>query len=210
MHAVIAEALRGGTLLQDLAFDQVFPASQRFRSWLHWTPVEVALRAVALLAPRSVRRVLDVGSGVGKLCLVGAATTQAEWFGIERDGEMVRAANYAAGKLHLADRACFVHGDITSIDWATFDAFYLFNPFAEILLAGDEDALARRDRYGDNIDFVQNQLAQAATGTRVVTYHGFGGEMPPGFDRVHREGAREDELCLWVRRRPRARTTVAG
>jgi len=191
--------------MQDLTFDQVFPSSQRFRSWVHWTPVDVALRAVALLAPLPGRKVLDVGSGVGKLCLVGAATTASTWFGIERDTEMVQVANAAAIRMRVEHRTHFLLGDITGVDWSTFDAFYLFNPFAEILSSGPGDALERRERYVASIDFVQRQLSLTAPATRVVTYHGFGGDMPPGFDRVHREPAREDELCLWIRRPSRRR-----
>jgi len=186
--------------MQDAAFDQVFPTAQRFRSYLHWTPVDVALRAVALLSPRPGCTVLDVGSGVGKLCLVGASTTASMWFGIERDAEMVEAAKTAAAKMQVEARTCFLHGDVTAVDWARFDAFYLFNPFAELLTKGPGDALTRREHYVATIDYVQRRLSEAAAGTRVVTYHGFGADLPPGFDRVHREPAREDELCLWVRR----------
>lgn len=149
------------------------------------------------------RRVLDVGAGVGKLCLVGAASTESTWFGIEEDAEMVRIARAAATRMHLEHRTCFLHGDISTVDWSAFDAFYLFNPFAELLMAGREGAYGRRERYIASIEHVQRRLAAADLGTRVVTYHGFGGRMPPGFDRIHRERAREDELCLWIRRAKR-------
>jgi SAM-dependent methyltransferase len=200
MNDAIPDSIRRRSIFQDAAFDQVFPPSQRFRSWMHWTPVPVALRATALLAPGRGRRVLDVGSGVGKLCLIGAATTTSTWCGIERDAEMVRAAKLAAMRMHVEHRTRFVHGDITSIDWMAFDAFYLFNPFGDFKYHLFDDALARRERYVANVEFVQIQLAHVAPGTRVVTYHGFGGNMPPGFDRVHREPAHEGELCVWVKR----------
>jgi len=196
----IASALRRRAQIDDLTFDQVFPAAHRFRSWLHWTPVDVALRACALLAPTSGHRVLDVGSGVGKLCLVGAATTSSSWFGVERDAEMVGVATMAAARMNLSERTGFVHGDIAAVDWSEFDAFYLFNPFAEVLSAGPGDALDRRQRYIANIEFVQHQLSRAAPATRVVTYHGLGGDMPPDYELIHAEPAREDQLCLWIRR----------
>lgn len=200
MPEAIAKSLQHDAVMEDVTFDQVFPSSQRFRSWLHWTPVSVATRAAALLAPLPGRKVLDVGSGVGKLCLVGAATTTSIWYGVERDPDMVRAATIAAARMQLQARTRFLLGDVTLMDWSTFDAFYLFNPFAEMLSTGPEDALTRRELYVANIEFVQHQLAGAAPGTRVVTYHGFGGEMPPSFELAHREPAQEDELCLWIRR----------
>jgi predicted RNA methylase len=203
MPAVIAQALRQRTVIKDATFDRVFPASHRLRSWMHWTPVDVATRAAVLLAPTPSRKVLDVGAGVGKLCLIGAAVTHATWFGVESDEQMVTVAMNAARRMQLEQRTHFIHGDVTSVDWATFDSFYLFNPFGETLAWGPDDALARRARYVALIEFVQQQLSSAVEGTRVVTYHGFGGDLPPGFDLAHREPARNDELCLWVRRATR-------
>lgn len=187
--------------MKDVAFDQVFPSGQRFRSLLYWTPVDVAVRAAALLAPTPRHRVLDVGSGVGKLCLVGATTTQATWCGIEQELEMVQAATVAAAQLNVEHRVRFVHGPITAIDWSLFDAFYFFNPFAELMWSGDGDLDERRARCTAAIAFAESELACSVAGTRVVTYHGFGGELPPGFEIVHREPAREDELCLWIHHR---------
>lgn len=210
MPATFAQVLRQRAVMEDATFDKVFPIAQRFRSWMHWTPVDVALRAAALLAPTPNRKVLDVGSGVGKLCLIGAAVTHATWFGVERDEHMVHAARDAAMRMHLEQRTYFIHGDITCVDWTMFDSFYLFNPFGEMLAFGTEDALTRRERHVAAIDFVQHQLSRTVEGTRVVTYHGFGAELPPGFDLTHREPARDDELCLWVRRPSRrpSRTRV--
>jgi SAM-dependent methyltransferase len=207
MPQAIADALRSRKRLTDPSFDRVYPAQQRFRSWLHWTPLEVAVRASAMLASGQAIRVLDVGSGVGKLCLVGALTTPATWFGIERDAAMVTAARAAALKLQVEKKAVFTLGDVTRTDWSGFDAFYLFNPFGEYLLHGLDGAVSRRDAYRSCIDFTQQQLAAAPPGTRVVTYHGFGGSLPSGYELVHREPAHEDELMLWVRRASRRRSS---
>lgn len=200
MPAAIAQSLRQRAVMTDATFDRVFPASLRFRSWMHWTPVEVATRAATLLAPSPKHKVLDIGAGVGKLCLIGAAITHATWFGVERDDAMVRVATTAAKRMHVEQRTHFIHGDVTSVDLAMFDSFYLFNPFPEMLSSGIGDALTRRERYVATIDFVQRQLSRAVEGTRVVTYHGFGGDMPPSFGLAHREAGRDGELCLWVRR----------
>jgi SAM-dependent methyltransferase len=195
----IAEALRRRIAISDAEFDELFPLWQRLRSGFHWTPVDVALRAATLLAPDASTRVLDIGAGVGKLCLIGALTTEASWSGIERDPKMVHAATAAARKLGVADRVRFSEGEVVGVDWDAFDAFYLFNPFAERLIFAADAAPIRRDIYHEHIALVQRQLARTRPGTRVVTYHGFGADELPGFDLVLREPARNDHLCLWVR-----------
>lgn len=162
--------------------------------------MDVAVRACALLAPTDDTRVLDIGAGVGKLCLIGAAITRATWVGVEADPQMVEVANHAARLLGVADRALFVCGDANSIDWSTSDALYFFNPFAEALFDGTIDAVPRHLEFIANLQRARLQLERMRPSARVVTYHGLGGEMPNGFDLVHREDAREDRLCLWVRR----------
>ena len=196
----IQSAIRAGRYVSDVAFDQLFPSPQRDRSPVHWTPIDVARRACAMLAPTADQVVLDVGSGVGKLCLIGALTTRATWHGIERDRRMVRAANVAARQLEVADRARFEAGEVAELDWTRFDAFYLFNPFAEALGARHVDPVIRQGTYLETIAVVERKLSAVRIDARVVTYHGFGGELPSGFELVHREEARADELCLWIRR----------
>ena len=191
--------------MDDTRFDRLYPSELRFRSWLHWTSVEVAQRVCALLAPCPGSKILDVGSGVGKVCLVGALTTESKWFGVEREPALVGAANGAATQLGVESNAQFILGEMTAVNWSVFDGFYLFNPFAETLFMSGRDPDERRDLYRANIGFVARQLATTEVGTRVVTYHGFGGEMPDCFELAHREPALEDELCLWIRRGRRGR-----
>lgn len=202
----ISSALRNHLVIGDPVFDKLFPSSLRFRSRVHWTSVEIAMSACMLLAPGPNRRVLDVGSGVGKLCLVGSLITRSSWTGIEKDTTLVHAARNAAAKLG-ASNSSFVHGDATAFDWSGFDAIYLFNPFAEILGDTRLDPMARRDRYSEMIARARDRLSRTNPGTRVVTYHGLGGEMPQGFALRHRQPAGGDELCLWTRVRHGARST---
>jgi SAM-dependent methyltransferase len=198
-----ATALHGdhGLLSSDACFDVVFPASQRIRSHFHWTPVEVAMRACELVAPSPATRVLDIGSGVGKLCLVGALLeSRVRWCGIERDAAQVRVARAAARRLGVEKYVQFIHGDFASIEPTSFDAFYFFNPFGETLLEREQPRSHRWNAFRREIERARELLLATRPGTRVVTYHGFGGDMPNCFDLVHCEGAMTDELCLWIRR----------
>jgi hypothetical protein len=202
-EATISEirlAVSQGLPVDDEVFDRLYPFSQRTRSSYHWTPMDIALRVCALLEPSSGEAVLDIGAGVGKMCLVGALATAGTWHGIELDARMVHAAEVAARRLGVAERTHFAVGAAGSIDWAPFAGFYLYNPFAESLFKSSVDPAIRRGTYLENLAVVERKLASARAGTRVVTYHGFGGDVPDGFELVTREPAREDELCLWIRR----------
>ncbi len=205
----IAAALQQGDDLDDPSFDRIYPGGHRFRSSTHWTPVEVARRACAMLAPTAADRILDIGSGVGKFCLIGALTSPGSWIGIEQDAGMVRAAAIAARALGIEARVEFRQGSIEKLRFAEFTAFYLFNPFEEVLYTAKEGTEGRRKKFRTLVEHVEEKLSFTAPGTRVVTYHGMGGEMPSCFELMVREPARDSELCLWVRRprqEPRSKT----
>jgi SAM-dependent methyltransferase len=192
-------ALESGERVLDRAFDALYADELRGRSELHWTPVEIARRAAALLAPTSGQQVLDVGCGAGKLCLIARlAFPQITWWGVDRDATLIEAANHAAYQLGIRDDVRFVHASAWDIDWARFDAFYFFNPFPAL----PEDPGNPFQKYGAFVNEctrAEQRLAAMRSGTRVVTYHGFGGDMPEGFELLGREAAGTDELQLWRR-----------
>jgi predicted RNA methylase len=199
--AAVGEALRRRAAVADAELDQVFPDELRDRSHLHWTPVAVAMRAAELLAPTPDARVLDVGAGVGKLCLVGALTTGAMWWGIEQDLVQVEAARHAAWALDATRRTRFVHGDGSRLAWEEFDALYFYNPFSSVMLAPHASPFVRYATIRATLRRIEQQLAAVRPGTRVVTFHGFGGQWPAGFTRALREPAGDDALELWIRER---------
>jgi len=200
-------------LRSDAAFDALYPADVRKRSANHWTPVAVALQAAELLAPEDGMRVLDVGAGGGKLCCVGALATPAHttWAGIEQDPQLVDVARELATRLELADRVAFHHGDMAMLDWDEFDSIYLFNPFESDLVG--ENYVETRQRwalFGREVTRVEDWLAQLASGTRVVTYHGFGGEMPDSYSLAAMEHIGSGPLALWIKRPNRNGMTLEG
>lgn len=193
----IRDALARGAPVDDDALDRVFPEELRARSAVHWTPIEVALRVAELLGP--ARKVLDVGAGVGKLCLVAAAASGAEWWGVEQDEHQVAAARAAAWALGLEDRTRFVHGDGTQLSWHDFDGIYFYNPFTTLMLGPSASAFVRYATIQRTLRRVEQRLAALRPGTRVVTYHGFGGQLPAGYARVAREPYGGDAIELWLR-----------
>lgn len=198
----LGAALRRRAPVPDAEIDRLFPEELRDRSVLHWTPAAIAIRAAELLAPSPEVRVLDVGAGVGKVCLIGALVTGATWWGIEQDAVQISAANHAAWALDVTSRTRFVHGDGSRLAWDGFDALYFYNPFSTVMLAPHASPFVRYATVQSTLRRIEQRLAATAVGTRVVTFHGFGGRWPAGFTRISREPAGDDALELWVHDAP--------
>jgi len=63
----------------DEEFNRIYPKSIRDLSQFQWTPLEVAKLAAKYLAEIPGKKVLDIGSGVGKFCMIGACCTQGQF-----------------------------------------------------------------------------------------------------------------------------------
>jgi SAM-dependent methyltransferase len=181
-------------------FDFVFPQAIRWYSSHFWTPVEVAEAAAAFLAPDPSVRVLDVGSGAGKFCIVGAATTGARFSGIEQRPHLVAVAKQASHALRVP-RAEFTVGTIEGVNWSSYDAFYFFNPFEENIFQEqgcfDRTVVLSEERFWRDVGFMERVLARAALGTRIATFHGFGGRIPRSYDLVDQKYYDRGILRLW-------------
>lgn len=200
----VLDALRGRVPVEDLAFDRLYPDHVRRLSAVHWTPVSVALRAAALLAPEQGMRVLDIGAGPGKLCCVGALAYGGTWQGIELNPALVAAATATAKCLEVDHCTSFCAGDMEQVDWDRFDSLYFFNPFETLLFGCGAADQAGWTRFADQVARTEERLSALSAGTRVVTFHGFGGEMPSSFALAFTESIDDGELALWIKQ-PRSR-----
>lgn len=195
--------LRAGAETCDDDFDRIFPAWARRLSDIHWTPVEVARRAAELLAVDSDTRVLDIGSGVGKFCLIGALTTGATFVGIEQRENLIDVARQTALHYDIV-RAQFRLGNMMDLDWSEFDGFYLFNPYQENIfdfvtpISGAIQLSAQL--YQQYVVATYAGLLSARIGTRVATYHGFGGVVPDEYQLIARDAVGTGCLEVWEKR----------
>ena len=184
---------------EDEKFDQIFPASIRKLSPLQWTPVRVAAEAAQLLVTRSGTRVLDIGCGPGKFCLIGAARTEGHFTGIEQRADLVAVGRQAASAMRLSNLEIW-NGNIIDIDFAAFEAFYLFNPFEENLANGykiDSAIPLSPLLFSRYKNYVASQLGSMPLGTRVVTYAGYADEIPNCYE--CEMTLFDDDLKLWVK-----------
>jgi len=203
----LVSRLSAGVHVMYSTFDALYPHDVYDLSRTHWTPVQVALEAARMLVEVPGFRVLDVGSGCGKFCLIGALATQGQFTGIELRPHLHEEALSAKRRLG-AERAEFFCGEMQDLDWSVFDGFYFYNPFYENLLDDtrrekqiiDREIPLDSSRYFDLTRVVRRKLDEVKPGTRVVTYHSYGAPLPPGWKQLEKLAIGSGELELWVKR----------
>jgi SAM-dependent methyltransferase len=187
--------------IEDEKFDQIYPERIRKLSPLQWTPVRVAAEAAKLLVTQPGTRVLDIGCGPGKFCLVAAALSDGHFTGVEQRADLAAAAREAAAALRLSNVE-IVQDNITNIAFADYDAFYLFNPFEENMFRGykiDSAVPLSPELFQKYTRHVADELGKRPIGTRVVTHSGYADEIPSCYD--CETALFQDDLKLWVKRR---------
>jgi len=197
----LVEDLRERRIVTDFRFDQIYPPPVRKLSENHWTPIEVAIRAAELLVGNHKTRVLDIGSGCGKFCTIAALTSPGQFIGVEHRAHLAELAKDTAQKLG-ASNASFIQGNMADLDWSFFDSFYMFNPFYEnkaAIIRIDDTVTMGLKKYNNYIEIVRAKLRAARSGSRVVTYHGFGGDMPACYRLLKREPIGVSSLELWFK-----------
>lgn len=199
--ALVADVLRKGRLVSDETFDEIYPEAVQKVSPAHWTPVRVCARVVELLGLGPGDRLLDIGAGAGKLCIVAAAMSRARARGVERQPQLAEVAREAARRFGVEIEVR--DGTFDDEDPQSVDAVYLYNPFTETMLLPGVRELAA-DRFGGralaDIVAAQKFLERTRSGTRVATFWGFGGMVPFDFQRTAQETWDGGELEVWEKR----------
>ncbi len=183
----------------DGAFEKALHESVQGHSYIHWTPVEIIKTAVDWLGASSSNRILDIGSGVGKFCLIGSMNSNAHFTGIELRENLFLEAQRLKKELN-ATNVEFIHCDVKEVDFSQFTAFYFYNPFCErIAISGtiDDQIPFDEESFYDYQNLVEEQLKRAPKGTRLVKYCSPELEISMDFD-LH-DMCSEGLLQLWIK-----------
>ncbi|RPE12765.1 methyltransferase domain-containing protein [Chitinophaga lutea] len=188
----------GGLHTSNVMFDNLYPETIRRLSKHHWTPVAIARQAAHFLADAPGRRVLDIGSGVGKFCLIGAYFyPEAHFYGVEQRKELYAHAESARTLTQQAN-VHFIHGNFTALDFEDYDNFYFYNAFFENLDEGNR--IDHQIEFSESLfvyysQYLYTVLDHKPAGTRLVTFHSLENEVPP---RYEVRGASADRLLkMW-------------
>lgn len=196
----IFDRLKESIVIQDSEFDRVYQDSIKVLSYMHWTPVNVAMKAAELLVESPETKVLDIGSGSGKFCLVGASSSDGFFTGVEQREFLVNMSKTIAQQYDITNTD-FIHSNIMDIDFANYDSFYFFNSFCENIIniapKIDDSVDVSFETYDKYTAYVRNELAKLKSGTRVVTYCSEDIEIPKNY--LLKEVYFDDSMKLWVK-----------
>jgi SAM-dependent methyltransferase len=201
----LAREIRYGHEPSDTIFDRFLSPHVRFASYHFWTSAAVAMRISEWLVKEQVQRVLDVGSGPGKFCVIGALATQCSFVGIEQRENLVLYARQLAKCFEVEARVQFIHGVFGEEMLEDFDAYYFYNPFGENTFSSndwlDNSVELSEARYLRDVLFTEDMMRRAPLGTYFIFYNGFGGTMPHTYDELYNDTEAPNPLQMWKKTR---------
>ncbi|MBS7233689.1 methyltransferase domain-containing protein [Flavobacterium psychroterrae] len=186
---MIFKNLKQNIDIEDSAFNKLYSTRIRRLAERHWTPVAIAKIAADYLVDKPNKKVLDIGAGVGKFCLVGAASTKGIFYGVEQRASLIKLSKKIAEK-HNVENVEFIHSNITDISFSDYDAFYFYNSFFENVDTScpiDKIVVPNNELFQSYSNYVREQLNKTPKYTRLVTYWSTWEEIPESFNLEHSE-----------------------
>jgi len=184
----------------DPVFDGLYTLRAQQLSAIHWTPIEVAKKAAAHLTEGNKGRILDIGSGVGKFCIVAAHYfPQHSFYGVEQRKALIDEA-VIAQKATCTNNVTFIHSNFNAIDLQHYDHFYFYNSFSENLFHYkpiDNLIQASPAIYDEYLNELYNLLEEKPAGTRLATFHSPEAAVPPSYHRI--KYVTGESLELWIK-----------
>lgn len=185
----------------DEHFNKLYPYYIRVLAGRHWTPVKIARAAAGFLANENGKKILDIGSGVGKFCLCAAHYNPGcAYYGFEQRGNLVQCAEDAKQKLQL-ENVYFTHTNMTEVNFMAYDHFYFFNSFYEHLepdVKIDRNIQHSFDFYEYYSRYLFEQLEKLPPGTKLCTYFGRITQVPQTYELL--DTLFDEKLKFWVKK----------
>ena len=185
---------------KDDAFDALLPQAYQEFSKIHWTPIAIIEVVLEWLDFHKPKRLLDIGSGVGKFCLLSAQHSDTEFTGVEKRLKLHEQAILLKDQFSLKN-VDFMHSDIVNIEFISFDAIYYYQPFCEQISEGDwidKELDFSSEQFEAYEEYVTNQLKKSASGTLFISYNATKLELPS--DYIIHDMKFDGMLQLWIKK----------
>lgn len=185
------------TFQSDESFNLLYPDTLQDVSETHFTPVDVSKIAAVYLSDNADTKILDIGSGAGKFCIVGSICTKGNFTGIEQRASLHQIA-FDLSIQHALQNINFIHGNVIDLKFKDYNAFYCFNPFYEHICPPGKmnDEIEINTAFYDLYSvYVKEQLDSMPIGTRLVTYFSYLHEVPESYQLM--DSQFDDKLKMW-------------
>jgi len=194
---MIFKHIKSNLDIEDDEFDLIYPENIKLVAEIHFTPVNVSKIAARYLVERKGFKILDIGSGAGKFCMIGSACTDGYFTGVEQRKSLCAVAQKVSKKYNLTN-VKFINANVLDIAFKDFDAFYFYNSFYEnICASGDinNEVELTLDLYVKYSNYVKEQLDLMPIGTKLVTYFSYLKEIPNSYK--VKISTLDDKLKMW-------------
>ena len=195
--------IRTGKEVKDDQFDKIFPPYYHVQSQVHWSSIQVARQISSWITPLEARKFIDIGCGVGKLCLLLRILTDYKIYGIEQRRKLVSIANQVI-RTNNFKNISIIQMNMLDLNWDDYDIYYLYNPFQEHIALGNFCILERdieldQKFYAHYTSEVFRQLTWAKPGKMLITFHGYGGDMPSNWKLIKTKPIENGDLNMWIK-----------
>ena len=183
----ILDCIEKGDLPSDELLDSLLPEELRIHADQHFAGAyAIQLASEFLVKNQSSPHILDIGSGTGKFCLLGALLQKtAQFNGVEYRASFVQIAKDIAVQFDTPN-VHFECQNILSHSFENYDGFFMFNPFLEHrnTNARMNDFDDEPNQAADYLAHVHKELAQRPTGTRLACLYVNEAHIPENFKLV--------------------------
>ncbi|MCW7503918.1 methyltransferase domain-containing protein [Leptospira paudalimensis] len=187
--------------MTDEIWDSFLPNEYKVLSPYQWTPIEIIRFTWEYLKTDSVTSVMDLGSGVGKFCLnlVQFSNRSFPVYGVEDRKGLVDVSETLRQKMKITG-VTFTHSDFLVNFPYGHSHYYVFNPLYE-MMKGQHSIDFNKEKsamfFIKNLQILKNHLSHCKKGTKLITYHGFGGSVLPGYKIVKQKKLEFGDWMVW-------------
>ncbi|TGL37239.1 methyltransferase [Leptospira perdikensis] len=192
-----------GDPMTDVVWDSYLPKNFQTLSPFQWTPVSVIERTWAYLQVDQAKSIVDLGSGVGKFCIYLSLLSKdtIRIIGLE-DREDLVSVSESQKILWDRNQVEFQRFDFLKNFPSGHSHYYCFNPLYETMKGKhsiDQQKEKSASRFLKDLQILKQNLLLLKPKSKLITFHGFGGNYLPGFKTVLKEEISGGEYMVWER-----------